>query len=190
MCCRHTRPSTLILQIPACIVLFTNCGCCPGFLLIFSITSKPSFEDCKALRLRILRVKGEDRVPMVLVRAPAAACPNGGKCARCRAPLTQNTPGATLWHESAQGLESLHAHVRRCSLMPVFFCACVCVRVCLRVCVRACLRVCACLRRGCVFRLGTSTISRSTERCRQQRGRSWPCRSGYAAHSKNSFFSA
>eukprot|EP01099_Mayorella_cantabrigiensis_P001632 TRINITY_DN1730_c0_g1_i1.p1 TRINITY_DN1730_c0_g1~~TRINITY_DN1730_c0_g1_i1.p1 ORF type:complete len:181 (+),score=50.97 TRINITY_DN1730_c0_g1_i1:896-1438(+) len=38
-----------------------------GFLFVFSITSKKSFEAIKTLREQILRVNGVDTVPMVLV---------------------------------------------------------------------------------------------------------------------------
>ncbi|KZF23030.1 ras-domain-containing protein [Xylona heveae TC161] len=38
-----------------------------GFLLVFSITSKNSFNELKALRDTIIQIKGTDQVPMVIV---------------------------------------------------------------------------------------------------------------------------
>jgi len=38
-----------------------------GFLLVFSITSRSSFDEINGFREQILRVKDKDRVPMVLV---------------------------------------------------------------------------------------------------------------------------
>jgi len=38
-----------------------------GFLCVYAITSRSSFEEISAFREQILRVKEEERVPMVLV---------------------------------------------------------------------------------------------------------------------------
>ena len=38
-----------------------------GFLCVYSITSHTSFEEIRAFREQILRVKDADRVPMVVV---------------------------------------------------------------------------------------------------------------------------
>jgi GTPase KRas protein len=38
-----------------------------GFLILYAITSRPSFEEAVAFKNQILRVKDLDRVPMVLV---------------------------------------------------------------------------------------------------------------------------
>ena len=38
-----------------------------GFLLVFAITSRSSFDEVNTFREQILRVKDKDRVPMVLV---------------------------------------------------------------------------------------------------------------------------
>lgn len=38
-----------------------------GFILTYSITSRPSFEETNQFREHILRVKDSDKVPMVLV---------------------------------------------------------------------------------------------------------------------------
>ncbi|KAK5581471.1 hypothetical protein RB653_001504 [Dictyostelium firmibasis] len=40
---------------------------CDGFILVFSITSRESFQKIKDLREKILWVKDKDRVPMVIV---------------------------------------------------------------------------------------------------------------------------
>lgn len=37
-----------------------------GFIIVYSLTSKQSFQDIKLIREQILRVKGTNRVPMVL----------------------------------------------------------------------------------------------------------------------------
>ena len=37
-----------------------------GFIIVYSLTSKQSFQDVKLIRDQILRVKGSDRVPIVL----------------------------------------------------------------------------------------------------------------------------
>ena len=37
-----------------------------GFLIVYSLTSRQSFQDIKLIREQILRVKGSDRVPIVL----------------------------------------------------------------------------------------------------------------------------
>lgn len=39
-----------------------------GFLVVFSIISRPSFEETKTFHGQILRAKDVDRVPMVLVK--------------------------------------------------------------------------------------------------------------------------
>ena len=38
-----------------------------GFLLVFSLTNRDTFNDCSELRLRILQANDRDRVPLVLV---------------------------------------------------------------------------------------------------------------------------
>lgn len=38
-----------------------------GLVLMYSITSRPSFEGMKAIYQEILRIKGQDLFPMVLV---------------------------------------------------------------------------------------------------------------------------
>ena len=38
-----------------------------GFLLVYSITSRQSFEELETFREQILRVKDADKVPMVVV---------------------------------------------------------------------------------------------------------------------------
>ena len=38
-----------------------------GFIIVYSLTSRQSFQDVKLIREQILRVKGTDRVPIVLV---------------------------------------------------------------------------------------------------------------------------
>ena len=38
-----------------------------GFIIVYSLTSRQSFQDIKLIREQILRVKGTDRVPIVLV---------------------------------------------------------------------------------------------------------------------------
>jgi len=37
-----------------------------GFIIVYSLTSKQSFQDIKLIREQIMRVKGTDRVPIVL----------------------------------------------------------------------------------------------------------------------------
>lgn len=37
-----------------------------GFIIVFSLTSRQSFQDIKLIREQILRVKGTNRVPIVL----------------------------------------------------------------------------------------------------------------------------
>ena len=37
-----------------------------GFIIVYSLTSKQSFQDVKLIRDQIVRVKGSDRVPIVL----------------------------------------------------------------------------------------------------------------------------
>lgn len=37
-----------------------------GFIIVYSLTSRQSFQDIKLIREQILRVKGTDRVPIVL----------------------------------------------------------------------------------------------------------------------------
>lgn len=37
-----------------------------GFIIVYSLTSRQSFQDVKLIREQILRVKGHDRVPIVL----------------------------------------------------------------------------------------------------------------------------
>lgn len=37
-----------------------------GFVIVYSLTSRQSFQDIKLIREQILRVKGTDRVPIVL----------------------------------------------------------------------------------------------------------------------------
>lgn len=37
-----------------------------GFIIVFSLTSKQSFQDIRLIREQILRVKGTDRVPIVI----------------------------------------------------------------------------------------------------------------------------
>uniref|UniRef100_A0A7S4KJT7 small monomeric GTPase n=1 Tax=Paramoeba aestuarina TaxID=180227 RepID=A0A7S4KJT7_9EUKA len=44
---------------------YMRCG--EGFLVVYSITSRSSFEEIEGFRNQILRVKDEDYVPMVLV---------------------------------------------------------------------------------------------------------------------------
>lgn len=38
-----------------------------GFLIVYSITSRASFEEIKQYQQQILRVKDKDYVPMILV---------------------------------------------------------------------------------------------------------------------------
>jgi GTPase KRas len=40
---------------------------CEGFVLIYSITSRPSFEQISVFKDQVLRVKDKDRIPMMLV---------------------------------------------------------------------------------------------------------------------------
>ncbi len=40
---------------------------CEGFVLIYSITSRPSFEQVSVFKDQVLRVKDKDRIPMMLV---------------------------------------------------------------------------------------------------------------------------
>lgn len=40
---------------------------CEGFVLVYSITSRPSFEQLAVFRDQVLRVKDVDRIPMMLV---------------------------------------------------------------------------------------------------------------------------
>ncbi len=38
-----------------------------GFILVYSIASRPSFDEINGIRDQILRVQDKDKVPMVLV---------------------------------------------------------------------------------------------------------------------------
>jgi GTPase KRas protein len=58
-----------------------------GFLCIYSITSTSSFEELSVFREQILRVKEEDRVPMVLV---------GNKCDLEDSRVVATSQGADL----------------------------------------------------------------------------------------------
>lgn len=40
-----------------------------GFILVYAITSRSSFDEIAAFKEQINRVKDKDRVPMILVRA-------------------------------------------------------------------------------------------------------------------------
>jgi GTPase KRas protein len=40
---------------------------CEGFVLIYSITSRPSFEQVSVFKDQVLRVKDKDKIPMMLV---------------------------------------------------------------------------------------------------------------------------
>ena len=65
-----------------------------GFLCVYAITSRSSFDEISAFREQILRVKDEDHVPMVLV---------GNKCDLCDATLLQRFRewGSTLYPPKA-----------------------------------------------------------------------------------------
>jgi Ras-related protein Rap-2C len=45
-----------------------------GFIIVFSLTSRQSFEDVKSIREQILRVKGYDEVPIVLAANKCDLC--------------------------------------------------------------------------------------------------------------------
>lgn len=47
-----------------------------GFILAYSITSRPSFEHTKTIYQEILRIKGQDTFPMVLVGTKCDAEPD------------------------------------------------------------------------------------------------------------------
>ena len=55
---RHTR-------VCACMWQYMRSG--QGFLCVYSITNRGSFEEISSFREQILRVKDADKVPMVLV---------------------------------------------------------------------------------------------------------------------------
>jgi GTPase KRas protein len=58
-----------------------------GFLCVYSITSRSSFEEISSFREQILRVKEEDNVPMVLV---------GNKCDLEDSRVVATSEGADL----------------------------------------------------------------------------------------------
>jgi hypothetical protein len=90
-----------------------------GFLCVYSITSRQSFEEINTFHQQILRVKDRDYFPMIVV---------GNKCDQDdKREVNQN--GACAQRSAP------------CPCLPM----CVCVRACMYVCMYVCVCVCVCL---------------------------------------------
>src|SRR3989344_5549508 len=91
----NLSPSTFRINSTSLISGFHTCSAMrnqymrtgQGFLCIYSITSTSSFEELSVFREQILRVKEEDRVPMVLV---------GNKCDLEDSRVVATSQGADL----------------------------------------------------------------------------------------------
>lgn len=62
-----------------------------GFLIVYSITSLQTFQDIKTMREQIIRVKGVDKIPMILV---------GNKCDlehQREVPISEGAGLANTW---------------------------------------------------------------------------------------------
>lgn len=91
-CCSRPRPPALSLPPTNRLFIFSamrdqymRTG--QGFLCVYSITSRSSFEEISSFREQILRVKEEDNVPMVLV---------GNKCDLEDSRVVATSEGADL----------------------------------------------------------------------------------------------